>query len=156
MIRKAEEKDIPRLIKLLRQVHDVHSSKRPDIFRVGSKKYNENELRNILSNETSPVFVAELDSIVIGYAFCIYQSTKDDNSLMDRETLYIDDLCVDETSRGKGIGKALFNYVKTFAENNGFNDIVLNVWECNASAKKFYEKLGLVARKTVLELNIIE
>ena len=156
MIRKAEEKDIPRLIKLLRQVHDVHSAKRPDIFRAGSKKYDENELKNILSNETSPVFVAERDSIVIGYVFCIYQSTKNDKSLMDRETLYIDDLCVDETLRGKGIGNALFNYVKTFAEKNGFNDIVLNVWECNAYAKKFYEKLGLMPRKTVLEFSIIK
>ena len=43
-VRKAEEKDIPRITDLLFQVHKVHSDKRPDLFRRGSKKYDENEL----------------------------------------------------------------------------------------------------------------
>ena len=30
----------------------------------------------------------------------------------DRKTLYIDDLCVDETLRGQHIGRALFEAVK--------------------------------------------
>ena len=46
-IRKATEKDIPRLIDLLYQVHRVHSKGRPDIFRAGNKKYTEDELRGI-------------------------------------------------------------------------------------------------------------
>ena len=47
IIRRARENDIPRITDLLLQVHKVHSDKRPDIFKRGSKKYNEEELAEI-------------------------------------------------------------------------------------------------------------
>ena len=38
-IRKAEEKDIPRLLALLEQVLQIHAKIRPDIFIPGTTKY---------------------------------------------------------------------------------------------------------------------
>ena len=57
-VRQAKNSDIKRIGELLLQVHRVHSKGRPDIFRVGSKKYNDAELETILENENTPVFVA--------------------------------------------------------------------------------------------------
>lgn len=37
---------------------------------------------------------------VLGYAFCVFQQHLNSNILTDIKTLYIDDLCVDERSRG--------------------------------------------------------
>lgn len=42
-IRKAEEKDILRIIELLEQVLQIHADIRPDIFIPGTTKYTNNE-----------------------------------------------------------------------------------------------------------------
>lgn len=39
------------------------------------------------------------------------------------KTLYVDDICVDENARGKHVGKTLFDYVKAYAEDNGFYNL---------------------------------
>ncbi|MBE6666401.1 MAG: GNAT family N-acetyltransferase [Ruminococcaceae bacterium] len=151
-IRKATEKDIPRLIDLLYQVHRVHSQGRPDIFRAGNKKYTEDELREILSDETKPIYAAadETDTLC-GYAFCIYEEIKDQISLMDRKSLYIDDLCVDENMRGKHIGTQLYEHVLEEAKKLGCYHVTLNVWCLNESAMRFYEKCGLSPLKITME-----
>ena len=58
-IRHAVDADIPALDQLLYQVHKVHSDVRPDIFKTGAKKYTDEELKAILANDHTPVFVAE-------------------------------------------------------------------------------------------------
>lgn len=151
-IRKAEIKDVPRLDDLLYQVHLLHATGRPDIFRTGNKKYTDEELCEILANEKTPVFVAVDDNdLVMGYAFCVYQEVKGDLSLMDRKTLYIDDLCVDETLRGQHIGLALYRYVLDVAQKSSCDAVTLNVWCLNTGAMKFYEKCGMTPLKVVME-----
>ena len=58
LIRHATEKDIPTIDKLLYEVHKVHSDARPDLFRTGAKKYTQEQVRAILADEKTPVFVA--------------------------------------------------------------------------------------------------
>lgn len=151
-IRRAEEKDIPRLIDLLYQVHRVHAEGRPDIFRLGNKKYTKEELCVLLASEQTPIYVAEDENAyVCGYAFCVYQEIKNDISLMDMKTLYIDDLCVDEKVRGKHIGTMLYEHVLSEAKRMGCYHVTLNVWCLNESAMRFYEKCGLSPLKITME-----
>lgn len=58
MIRRAEEKDIPRMMELLGQVLQIHADIRPDIFIPGTTKYSTDDLRELLKNEKKPVYVA--------------------------------------------------------------------------------------------------
>ena len=151
-IRRADERDIAGINKLHYQVHRINDEGRPDIFRLGNKKYNDDELRTIISNDTTPIFVAVDDEEkVLGYAFCIYEETKNNPSLMDRKTVYIDDLCVDATERGQHIGTALYDYVKDEAKKEGCSAVTLNVWCLNEGAMRFYEKCGMKPLKVVME-----
>lgn len=150
-IRRAENKDIDAISKLLSQVLNVHHEGRPDLFKSGAVKYLPEELMEIIADDKRPIFVAELDEKVCGYAFCVFQQHIGDNILTDIKTLYIDDLCVDSTMRGKHIGKSLFEYVKKFAKDAGCYNLTLNVWECNESAMKFYESCGLSIQKRGME-----
>ena len=151
-IRRAKESDIEGLNALLYQVHRIHAEGRPDIFRLGNKKYNDEELCAILACDTTPIFVAVDDEEkVLGYAFCIYEETKNNPSLMDRKTVYIDDLCVDATERGQHIGTALYDYVKEQAKSEGCVAVTLNVWCLNEGAMRFYETLGMKPLKVVME-----
>lgn len=152
-IRRALKSDIPGIGELLYQVAKVHHDGRPDIFKAGAKKYSDEELEaDIISNEQRPVFVAvDENNNVLGYAFCIFIQHKDDNVLTDIKTLYIDDLCVKEGLRGKGIGSGLYEHVLDFARASGCYNVTLNVWSLNEAAMKFYEKCGLKAQKIGME-----
>ncbi len=150
-IRRACERDMPVINKLLYEVSKVHSDARPDLFKSGTKKYNDGELKNIIADDSTPVFVAETDGRVLGYAFCIHKQFTDDNILTDIKTLYIDDLCVDEAARGKHIGRALYDYVLNYAKRAGCYNVTLNVWADNKSAMRFYEKIGLRVQKMGME-----
>ena len=151
-IRFATEKDIPKLGDLLRQVCLVHHNGRPDIFNVG-RKYTDEELVELLKDATRPILVAtdEQDE-VMGYCFCVYQQPAEGGALKPNKTLYIDDLCVDENIRGKGIGRALYEATLAMARENGCYNVTLNVWSCNPNALKFYESLGLKPQKIGMEL----
>jgi len=151
-IRMAEERDLEGIKSLLLQVLTVHHKGRPDIFKPDSRKYTDNEIIDIIHNEKTPVLIAEgEDGGVMGYAFCIFQQHINSNIMTDIRTLYIDDLCVDENQRGKHIGQALYNAVLDFARENGCYNVTLNVWSCNESAMRFYEKMGLKPQKVGME-----
>ena len=151
MIRFAIEKDIPKIIDLLKQVCLVHHKGRPDIFKVGTK-YSTEELKVILKDESRPILVSvDENDNVQGYCFCIYQCHENNSVLTDIKTLYIDDLCVDENIRGQHIGKQLYEYVLSFAKEQGCYNVTLNVWAKNESAMRFYEKCGLMTQKIGLE-----
>ena len=150
MIRKANKRDINRIIELLHQVNMVHHVIRPDLFKPHTTKYNEQELEGMLNDESKPVFVYD-DAGVRGYAFCQISEVKDDQLLQDVKTLYIDDICVDENARGKHIGKALYEHVREYARSIGCHHITLNVWEGNTAALSFYRNMGMQVQKTTME-----
>lgn len=150
-IRLAQEADIAAIDKLLYQVHKVHSDARPDLFKAGAKKYTDEELVKIISDDETPVFVAEKNGSIVGYVFCISKQYVGNNSMTDVKTLYIDDLCVDEAVRGCHIGKTLYHYVIDYAKEQGFYNVTLNVWADNVDAVKFYEKIGLKIQKIGME-----
>lgn len=151
VFRRADNGDIDDINRLLRQVLEVHHAGRPDVFKGGVKKYTDEELLGIIADDSRPIFVCDKGGRVLGYAFCVLIEHKDDNILTDIKTLYIDDLCVDESERGTGVGAFIYENVRAFAKESGCYDLTLNVWECNPGAKRFYEKMGLVPQKIGME-----
>ncbi len=150
-VRRALDKDIPQMHELLRQVNLVHHIGRPDLFKKANK-YTDEELVEILKDENRPIFAAVNDEdIMLGYAFCVHQEHPNDNLLTDIKTLYIDDLCVDENTRGQHIGRQLYEYVLSWAKEQGYYNVTLNVWNCNEPAMKFYESLGMTPYKVGME-----
>lgn len=151
-VRMAQEKDIERIHSLLAQVAMVHHKGRPDLFKPGKSKYTDEELKDLLQDGSRPILAAVDDNDCMqGYAFCIFQQYKDHNIMTDIKTLYIDDLCVDETMRGKHIGKLLYNAALDYAREHGCYNLTLNVWSCNESAMRFYESCGLKPQKVGME-----
>lgn len=151
-IRRAKESDMTGINQLLMQVLTVHHNQRPDLFKGNTKKYTDKELKAIIEDDMKPIFVAvSEDETVLGYAFCQYIQHINDNILTDIKSLYIDDLCVDEKSRGTHIGKSLYEYVIEYARKSECYNVTLNVWNCNQNALQFYEKCGLVPQKIGME-----
>lgn len=151
-IRRAHEKDIPRLIELLEQVLQIHADIRPDIFIPGTTKYTNEELAEMIKDDTKPIYVAaDDDDVCMGYAFCQIIQQPFSNNMVPFTSLFIDDLCVDAKTRGQHIGEQLFEYVKNEAKHLGCYEVTLNVWSGNTSAEKFYEKMGLKTKERQME-----
>ncbi len=151
-IRRATRADLAAVNKLLRQVLEVHHAGRPDLFLSGCKKYADDELLDLFLDDNRPIFVAEnAEKQIVGYAFCVKRKGEGGSVFTDLPTLYIDDICVDELARGRGVGKALYEYVAAYAKREGFARITLNVWSCNQGATAFYEKMGFVPYKVGME-----
>lgn len=151
MIRFAINKDVPKILDLLKQVNELHYKGRPDIFKLATK-YTESQVKELLGQEDKPILVwTDNNDEVKGYCFCAIKQVKDSNLLTDIKTLYIDDLCVDENCRGKHIGKDLYLYAVDLAKKLNCYNLTLNVWSCNPSALKFYEAMGLKPQKIFME-----
>ena len=150
-IRKAVRADIPQILRLLVQVNMVHHIGRPDLFKGPTTKYDEAQLGNMLEDETRPVFVCAEEETVCGYVFCALHKTEDSPLLHGHTSLYVDDLCVDEAARGRGIGRALMAHVAAFAKAAGCYSVTLNVWACNEGARRFYESLGMHEQRRTME-----
>ena len=150
-VRRAEARDIPAIMDLLVQVDMVHHNGRPDLFKGPTTKYSAEELGAILADEEKPVFVCtDENDRVLGHGFCVLQYSG--GRLMEEHTtLYIDDICVDEGARGRGVGRALYEHILGFARAKGCYNVTLNVWNCNPGAMAFYEKLGLAPYRTGME-----
>ena len=153
-IQRAENRHIPGLIRLLYQVGGVHHDIRPDIFRTGAIKYTEQDLEVLLADENRPVFVAVEEEMVVGYCFCMIEDCRGTTVLTDRVEVYIDDLCVEEACRGRGIAKKLYHHVCAWAKDMGCAFVTLNVWCGNDGAMKFYEKMGMTQRKICMEAKL--
>lgn len=151
MIRRAIEKDIPSINAFLGQVLLVHHIGRPDIFKEKGAKYTDEELKAIILDDNTPVFVYQENEEILGHCFCQIIDRPEGSSTYPYKTLYVDDLCVDENARGKGVGKALMDYVKEYAGKNGFYNVTLHAWECNPNAVKFYESLGMKIQQYTFE-----
>ncbi len=153
-IRKATSREIPGMIDLLQQVGQVHHRIRPDLFRAGAQKYDEAALEALLADPHRPIFAALEGDKLLGYCFCILRITENDPVLLDQKSLYIDDLCVDETIRGMHVGKALYDHTVDYAKSMGCDTITLNVWCGNDSAMAFYAHRGLKARNIYMEAKL--
>ena len=56
--------------------------------------------------------------------------------------LYLDDFCVTETWRNRGVGSALLAAAETYAREKGVEAICLHVDRANEKARRLYERRG--------------
>lgn len=152
VIRNAEPGDADGIIRLLKQVLELHASLRPDIFVSGTTKYTRDEVVALINDGGRRSFVAEDENgEVAGYALCVVKEQPRAENMVKFRSLFVDDLCVDQDERGKRIGTLLFDRVKKEARELGCYEITLAVWEGNDGARRFYDKMGMRPKETMME-----
>ncbi len=153
--RKAQAKDAAGIAEMLIDIGELHHNGRPDVYKDKLQKYNEEDIKRILEDKNSPVFVVtDKDDNVAAYAFCIIKTVEETKALVSRKFLYIDDFCVDKNFRKMNIGTFLMDNVIKEAKKTDVSSIELNVWEFNENAVKFYEKCGFTTQKREMEIII--
>lgn len=144
-------KDFEKVNKLAKQVHELHVKWRPDLFlSVDDVISKENFEEKIKAKE---IFVAKMQDDILGY-ITINITEKDNPSMRYRKQLQIEAICVDEKSRGKGIGTALLKYAKEFGKENNCTDLYLTVNKENENAIKIYEEFGFKVKSIAYSMKI--
>ena len=79
--------------------------------------------------------VAEEDGKVLGFAIHHYHDSTWDIA----PECYLEDLFVDETARGKGVGRALIDDLIALSKRHGWRGIYWHTRHDNAPARKLYD-----------------
>ncbi|MDN7026061.1 GNAT family N-acetyltransferase [Methanoculleus sp. FWC-SCC1] len=83
-------------------------------------------------------YLGRVDGRAVGYiTFFFTYST-----FLARPTLYLEDIFVLEEERGRGVGKALFEYCRRVAGDRGCGRMEWMVLTWNEPAIRFYERCG--------------
>lgn len=151
-IRRAQIKDIDKLMNILVQIGNIHHAIRPDLFKENLTKYTPEELAKIISNDETPVFVAvDENGDVLGHMFCAFETKGTNPVCHEYKTLYVDDLSMDENHRGLHIGKKMMDFAEEYAKENGCYNVTLHVWTGNDNAERFYKSIGMKSQFTCME-----
>lgn len=142
-IEMSKSEDFECVNKLAKQVHQLHVEWRPDLFLDVEEVIPREDFEMMLKNEN--IVVAKRQDEIVGYmTFSI--SEKDNYGIRFRKYLKIDVICVDEKSRGNGIGTELLKFAKEKAKENNCTDLFLTANEENKNAIKLYEKFGFTVK----------
>lgn len=93
-----------------------------------------------IADPDQAIFVAEIDSRVVGYIYCSHETVPDDLIAVPYVCIY--ELAVQKEMRESGIGNALMERVENWATRKGVRVIQLAVWEFNTEALQFYSSHG--------------
>lgn len=143
--------DFNRINELAKQVHELHVNWRPDLFLSVDEVISKENFEEML--QAKEILIAKIQDEIVGYiTFNIKE--KNNSSMRYRKQLQIEAICVDEKTRGKGIGTQLLKYVKQYGKENDCTDIYLTVNEENASAIKMYEEFGFKVKNIAYSMQI--
>ena len=147
-IRNMTLNDYNDIDRLMAQVHLLHVNGRPDLYIDVDHIYSYEQFKEMVENEDMITILAEENEKVLGICMITMRSK---TCMIKRRTAYMEDLCVDESCRGRGIGKALFLYAKEASVKMGAERLDLMVWDFNEDARKFYEKMGMKPQRYIYE-----
>ena len=134
-IRPAVESDVPLVLGLIRELAEYEKL-------ADQVTATEEDLRRSLfsSRPDAEVVIAEFKGEPAGYALFFHNYS----TFLCKRGIYLEDLFVRPTFRGRGIGKLLLSYLAKLAIERGCSRFEWAVLDWNESAIGFYKGIGAV------------
>jgi GNAT superfamily N-acetyltransferase len=132
-LRKAEASDVQTVLGLIRALAEYE--------RLLSECVADEALlmRHLFSEDPSAeVVLAECDGEAVGFALFF----RTFSTFVARPGLYLEDLYVKPSMRGRGVGKRLLEHLMRVALERGCGRLEWSVLKWNTEAIGFYEKMG--------------
>jgi GNAT superfamily N-acetyltransferase len=144
-IRQAERSDVSLILEFIRELAEYERLS-PEMVATP-----EDLLRDGFSDRPYfQVVIAEWDSRPAGFALYFYNYS----TFQGRPGLYLEDLFVRPSYRGKGIGKALLVHLARVAAEQNCGRYQWQVLDWNTPSIKFYESLGAQMMKEWLTMRV--
>lgn len=151
-IREYREKDRELLQSLIEKLMDCVVDMDP-IERIRRMKrfseINSKKLLKKINKNGGKIYFAELDGEVVGYVagFVAKQSKENLLEVIPTKLGVIDDLYVDDSFRGRGIGTTLMKRIEDYFVSVDCDSIWIEVFAPNKKAHEYYKKKGFVDRE---------
>lgn len=100
------------------------------------------DLEAIINSGTSHLFVAEDDGKIVGTFTLVF------TKIPTGTKIWVEDVVVDESVRGRGLGEQLMEFAVDYVKNTRNDTINLTSSPHRVAANKLYQKLGFVQRET--------
>ena len=151
MLELARDTDRPAVNAMARQVHAMHVAWRPDIYEMVEELYPEERFRQAV--EEKQLYVARLSGAVVGYVLLKIRDYAWPG-VVRRRVMLVDEICVEESCRGQGIGQEMMAEVCALARAFGCTDLQLGVYPQNDAAVAFYQKCGFTIRSIDMQRKV--
>ena len=151
MLELARLSDWEAINALALQVHAMHVAWRPDIYEMVDELYPQERTGEAIS--ARELYVAKLEGQIVGY---VSLKIRDYNhpGLVRRKVMLVDEICVEESCRGQGIGKTMMEDVRALAKAFRCTDLQLGVYPQNDEAVGFYQKCGFTIRSIDMQRKV--
>lgn len=147
-------KDPQVLAGLNKPVQDLHHQKYPQFFKPYDEEVCVAFFQRQLEKPNWVVFLVEIDGKNAGYASYFVKDYQENPFRKAYKSIYVDQVCVLDKFKGKGIGKHVMQKIEEDAKEVGISHIELSYWELNKEAKGFYEHLGYHTYSRIVGKNL--
>ena len=130
LVRNGRKDDLPRVIELIRELAEFERS----LYEV-TNSISAMEEDGFGAAPVFGFFVAEENGYIYGLALYYYRY-----STWKGRRLYLEDIVVTESQRGKGMGKLLFEAIMKKALEENCTGMMWQVLDWNDSAIEFYKR----------------
>jgi ribosomal protein S18 acetylase RimI-like enzyme len=102
----------------------------------------EDQLQALVDNDDIVLFIARVDDVIVGsLTLALYR-------IPTGLKAWIEDVVVDDSARGRGVGKALNMAALDVAQQRGAKDVSLTSRPSREAANRLYQRIGFEARET--------
>lgn len=138
-----------RKIRQLNIIHELHIGLRPDIHKAYQPVMSCEEFRSSCEEDTA--LIAETDNHIVGLVLFSYRSEKRPTHV-ERHTLFLDVMVIDQSYRKSGIGRNLFAHLEQICREKKLDAIELQVNARNRDAYEIYRHIGFSEKSINMEL----
>lgn len=151
MLELAQSADREAVERMARQVHAMHVAWRPDLFEIPEALYPEERFQAAVAERE--LYVAKFGGTLVGYVLVRIRNVEAPG-LVKRRVMLLDEICVEESCRGQGIGTQMMADVRALARAFGCTDLQLGVYPQNDGAVAFYQKCGFTIRSIDMQRKV--
>lgn len=151
MLELARPSDREVINAMSRQVHAMHVSWRPDIYKEEDELISGEELFYGIMRKQ--LYVAKIHGQAVGYVRFAIRSF-DWCGVVPRTVMMIEEFCVEESFRGQGIGTQMVQELRVLAKAFGCTDLQLSVYPQNDAAVGFYQKCGFMIQNITMQRKV--
>jgi GNAT superfamily N-acetyltransferase len=140
-IRPGRREDAAEAARLWMQSAEEHTS-HDRVYKTspGAEKTMRRFLADVANNSYSFLFVAAAGGRTVG--FVSGELRQGSPTFLPKTWASVDDVFVEPGYRNRGMGRALLQSVRAWAQEKGADGISLQVAAANSRGRKFYEDLG--------------
>lgn len=149
-IEQATPEDAATVAALNADVQQLHADALPRIYKQPDSAAATQVFAEWLAQTDITCYIAYADGEPAGYIL-LRAVRRDENPFTyARDVLYIDQMSVAASYRGAGCAHLLMEEARALARDTGVREIGLDVLAFNERARRFYEKEGFHAYRTVM------